>query len=124
MPATPTNSTTIRIISKEFPWSFDIKSGSGGPVTVKELLEGIYIGLQGRLTDTEWVGADEVKKRAIEKANMVRRDRPTVSRLKRVDWLGARIYFGGLVHDAAYVQRCLAPGRDGCPETWIVRFQS
>ncbi len=123
MPATQTGATTVRIISKEFPWSFDIRSGSGGPVTVQDLLQGIYIGLQGRLTDTEWGGADEVRKRAIERANTARRAMPIVDRPKRVDWLGHRIYFAGLVHDEVFAQRCLAPGRHPIPETWVVRFR-
>jgi len=123
MPATQTGATTVRIISKEFPWSFDIKSGSGGPVTVQDLLQGIYIGLQGRLTDTEWGGADEVRKRAIERANTARRAMPVVDRPKRIDWLGHRVFFAGLVHDEVFAQRCLAPGRHPCQETWVVRFR-
>ncbi|KZT43596.1 hypothetical protein SISSUDRAFT_1116289 [Sistotremastrum suecicum HHB10207 ss-3] len=123
MPATQSGATTVRIVSKEFPWSFDIKSGSGGPVTVSDLLQGIYIGLQGRLTDTEWAGADEVRKRAIERANASRRGMPVVDRAKRVDWLGHRIFFAGLVHDEAFASRSLAPGRHPVPETWVVRFR-
>lgn len=42
----------------------------------------------------------------------------------RVDWLGSRVMFGGLVKDEAFARRRLIPGGREPPETWVVKFQS
>lgn len=42
----------------------------------------------------------------------------------RVDWLGSRVAFGGLIKDEAFARRRLIPGAREPPETWVVRFQS
>ncbi|KAG2142341.1 hypothetical protein DEU56DRAFT_259413 [Suillus clintonianus] len=41
----------------------------------------------------------------------------------RVDWLGTRVAFGGLVKDEAFARRRLIPGAREPPETWVVKFQ-
>lgn len=42
----------------------------------------------------------------------------------RVDWLGSRVMFGGLIKDETFARRRLIPGAREPSETWVVRFQS
>ncbi|KAG1736016.1 hypothetical protein EDB19DRAFT_1723168 [Suillus lakei] len=43
--------------------------------------------------------------------------------LLRVDWLGSRVAFVGLIKDEAFARSRLIPGGEEPPETWVVRFQ-
>lgn len=42
----------------------------------------------------------------------------------RVDWLGSRVAFGGLVKDEVFARRRLLPDAREPLETWVVKFQS
>ncbi|KAG2148728.1 uncharacterized protein EDB93DRAFT_371887 [Suillus bovinus] len=43
--------------------------------------------------------------------------------LLRVDWLGSRVAFAGLIKDEAFARSRLIPGSEEPPETWVVKFQ-
>ncbi|KAG1861563.1 hypothetical protein DFJ58DRAFT_777349 [Suillus subalutaceus] len=43
--------------------------------------------------------------------------------LLRVDWLGSRVVFVGLIKDEAFARSRLIPGGGEPPETWVVKFK-
>lgn len=116
-------------------------------MTCLEVLSALYAALQRPLTDTEWGSAGDDKHTTLIKArdrrlaiisgeNPRARTRPTVHFadefqgparrdpvILRVDWLGSRIAFGGLVKDEEFARKRLIPGAKEPPETWVVNLQ-
>ncbi|KAG2031462.1 hypothetical protein BDR03DRAFT_111139 [Suillus americanus] len=45
------------------------------------------------------------------------------SLLLRVDWLGSRVTFVGLIKDEAFAKSRLIPGGGDPPDTWVVKFK-
>ncbi|KAG1806132.1 uncharacterized protein BJ212DRAFT_793502 [Suillus subaureus] len=43
--------------------------------------------------------------------------------LLRIDWLGSRVAFAGLIKDEAFARSRLIPGGGEPPETWVVKFK-
>ncbi|OJA09259.1 hypothetical protein AZE42_02018 [Rhizopogon vesiculosus] len=150
VPLTPSPPRRIRLISLDFPWAFDIDDVRGpgeAGVTCLEVLSALYAALQRPLTDTEWGSAGEDKHASLLKArdrrlaiipvdNSRTRTRSTMRFadanqgptlrdpvVLRVDWLGSRVAFGGLVKDDEFARRRLIPGAKEPPETWVVKFQ-
>jgi hypothetical protein len=119
--ATPTSH--IRLISKSFPWTIDVKSANGS-ITFEHLLDAIYYGLQEPLADSEWgmAVADKDQRETILKAAKKREEKDKDKRLKRIDWLGENILFKGLEQDGDFEKLRLLPRAQGCPETWVVRL--
>ncbi|KAF8134285.1 hypothetical protein EV363DRAFT_1582409 [Boletus edulis] len=121
---------TIRIISKAFPWSADIRAPAGSVVTCSAIFEGLYKMLQEPIADSEWgiVVTEKTKKETIEKAAKARqerdrdRDRDRDNRLKRIDWLGETTAFKGLERDEEFEKKRLLPGMQACKETWVIKF--
>ncbi|KAG1827770.1 hypothetical protein EV424DRAFT_596172 [Suillus variegatus] len=149
VPLAPERPRQIRLISPDFPWTFDIGSdpsaGEEG-VTCLDILTFLHAALQRPLTDTEWGTAGRDKRasliRARDRRPMIQpapvRTRPTarsapgasapnpVQRerlLLRVDWLGSHVAFSELIKDEAFARSRLIPGGGEPPETWVVRFQ-
>ncbi|KAJ6594468.1 hypothetical protein B0H19DRAFT_1095651 [Mycena capillaripes] len=125
VPFTPSRPSSIRIISKEFPWTFDVHEGTRGTgVTCQEVLAALYGALQTPLADSEWgFCSDDLRQRIVRAWK--RRDsldgrRPTS--LKRVDLLGGRCKLQGFSKDDDFVAQGLFPGTQPLPDTWIVRF--
>jgi hypothetical protein len=119
--ATPTSH--IRLISKSFPWTIDVKSAHSS-ITFELLLDAIYYGLQEPLADSEWgmAVADKDQREMILKAAKKREEKDKDKRLKRIDWLGENILFKGLEQDGDFEKLRLLPRAQGCPETWVVRL--
>ncbi|KAG1863803.1 hypothetical protein F4604DRAFT_1029704 [Suillus subluteus] len=158
VPLTLERPRQIRLISPDFPWTFNIgpdpSAGEEG-VTCLDVLATLHAGLQRPLTDTEWGTAGDDKRASLIRA----RDRrsmmqpalqgssdaaactaPTVRSvpganvlnnrlvqrqllLLRVDWLGSRVAFVGLIKDEAFARSRLIPGGGEPPETWVVKFE-
>ncbi|KAG2101320.1 uncharacterized protein F5147DRAFT_314536 [Suillus discolor] len=146
-PLAPERPRQIRLISPNFPWTFDIgpdpSAGEEG-VTCLDILTFLHAALQRPLTDTEWGTAGRDRRASLMRARDRRpmisaartrstaRSAPGVSALNpvqrerlllRVDWLGSRVTFAGLIKDEAFARSRLIPGGGEPPETWVVRFQ-
>ncbi|KAG2135765.1 hypothetical protein DEU56DRAFT_806397 [Suillus clintonianus] len=120
-------------------------------VSCLDVLATLHAALQLPLTDAEWATTGYNKRASLIRArgrrlalrgssNSAARTRPTVrftlgtyasnhrpvqreSPLLRVDWLGSRVAFMGLVKDEAFARSRLIPGGGEPPETWVIRFQ-
>ncbi|KIJ60016.1 hypothetical protein HYDPIDRAFT_117687 [Hydnomerulius pinastri MD-312] len=171
----------VRLISPDFPWSFDLDFTSrvprsarhpgtnvfldGSPdiepetrvVTCFDILASLHVALQQPLSDVEWGSADEPRRESILRArdrrlrltqtttahpqhaklsssstnswssssnSTIRLTRARNHSILRVDWLGSKVVFAGLVRDTAFARSRLFPGTEELPETWVVRFRS
>ncbi|KAG2135770.1 hypothetical protein DEU56DRAFT_806427 [Suillus clintonianus] len=152
VPLTPERPTQIRLISPEFPWAFNIGPSAGEEgVTCYDVLAALHTALQCPLTDTEWGTARGDKRASLLRAHdrrlriepallgrahsaghtsfapgaNVPHRRPVQPEplLLRIDWLGPRVAFLGLVKDDAFARSRLIPGSGQPPETWVVKFQ-
>ena len=116
----------VRIISKAFPWTVDIRAPTGSAVTCSAIFEGLYAMLQEPIADSEWgiVVIEKTKKETIEKAAKARgeKDKGKEVRFKRIDWLGEMTAFKGLEKDEEFEKKRLLPGTQGCKETWVIKF--
>ncbi|KAG9309264.1 hypothetical protein JVU11DRAFT_10748 [Chiua virens] len=112
----------VRIISKAFPWSIDIRVPTGSVVTCGAIFEGLYAMLQEPIVDSEWgiVVHDKSRKETIEKAGKARNEKEM--RLKRIDWLAETTAFKGLERDEEFEKKRRLPGSQACKETWLVKF--
>ncbi|KAF9227011.1 hypothetical protein BS17DRAFT_440895 [Gyrodon lividus] len=180
------NPRRVRLVSPDFPWSFDLDFSSQGSVngghprtnagidgrarrgpeqrtiTCLDLLTSLHVALQQPLADVEWGSADDRRRASILRACDRRlrlaqytRERPSQTQttersssprsrpsfnsgfssstirltkarnhsVLRVDWLGSKVLFGGLVRDDDFAHRRLFPGTEGPPETWVVKFR-
>jgi len=115
----------VRLISKAFPWTIDVKS-SNGVITCEHIWDAIHAALQEPLADSEWGIAvvDRDRRDAILKAAKKRGEKDNDVRLKRIDWLGDTTLFRGLEQDGEFEKERLLPRNQGCPETWVVRLSA
>ncbi|KAJ6507263.1 hypothetical protein C8R47DRAFT_1037070 [Mycena vitilis] len=127
-PFTPSRPASVRIISKEFPWTFDVHERTrGSGVTCQDIISALYGALQAPLAENEWgFCSDDLRQRIIRawkrRESQVGRRSGAESSLKRVDLLGSRCKLRGFCRDEAFVARRLFPGTQPLPDTWIVRF--
>lgn len=117
----------VRIISKAFPWTCDVRAPTGSMVTCSAIFEGLYAMLQEPIVDSEWgiVVHDKAKKETIEKAAKARCEKDKKGKdapLKRIDWLGEASAFRGLERDEEFEKKRLLPGSKACKETWVIKF--
>ncbi|KAH7889080.1 hypothetical protein F5I97DRAFT_786536 [Phlebopus sp. FC_14] len=114
----------LRIISKAFPWTIDVRAPAGSVVTCGAVFEALYSMLQEPIADSEWGIAihDKSRKETIEKAAKARQDKDKDKKLRRIDWLGETTAFKGLEKDEDFERKRLLPGTQACPETWVVKF--
>lgn len=114
----------MRIVSKAFPWTVDIRAPAGTMVTCSAVFEALFAMLQEPIADSEWgiIVIEKSKKEVIEKAAKARQDKDKDTRLKRIDWLAETTAFKGLEHDEEFEKKRLLPGTQGCKETWVVKF--
>lgn len=122
LPAVRTRSHTLRIISRDFLWTIDIRNPAHAPVTCEDVYRAIYSALNLGIADSEWGGAGERKKQDIEMANRVRRKSVFVGDIRRVDWLGNKPMFLGLFKDDEFAKKRLMPRGEECEETWVAVF--
>jgi len=119
--ATATPVTHMRLISKAFPWSIDVKSTSY--VSCEAIWDALHNALQEPIVDSEWgmiVGNKDLKE-SVEKAAK-KREKERDKRYKRIDWLGQATMFKGLDKDEEFEKQRLLPGSEPCPDTWVVQF--
>jgi hypothetical protein len=129
-PALKKQVTHIRLISKDFPWQFDIKLDLTRPyvqpITVANVWESLYGGLHVPIADSEWgclVMYDKHKAEAALRA-ATRRGRESDEPMLRVDWLGEGSVFKGLDKDKDFMKRRLFPTETPCEDTWLGRVMS
>ncbi|KAF8585924.1 hypothetical protein K439DRAFT_1009252 [Ramaria rubella] len=122
-PATAGGARHLRIISREFPWTLEVSNRNQGIVTCADVFNALYSGLSVALTPSEWSLADDTKKNSMMRANQNRRG-GSVRRLRRIDWLGSKVYFRGLTRDDGLGRARLLPEDDLWPDTWVVKFGS
>jgi len=123
-PATASGARHLRIVSTQFPWAIEVENHKQSPVTCADVFSALYAGLSAPLTPSEWTLADEAKRDSIKRANRNRRGGGSVRRLRRIDWLGSRVYFKGLSRDDGLARSRLLPEDDLWPDTWVVKFGS
>ncbi|KAH7925652.1 hypothetical protein BV22DRAFT_1160389 [Leucogyrophana mollusca] len=151
-PLHPAHPRRIRLISRAFPWAFDLAYAHRG-ITCLDVLAALHSALQAPLADAEWGAADEERRAGLRRARERRVgmvvgvgvgtdvgvDVDVGKRLGmgarvgtgtgesrgllRVDWLGRRTVFAGLVRDEEFARRRLYPGSECPPETWVVEFR-
>nr|GAT56000.1 predicted protein [Mycena chlorophos] len=116
--ATSSSASHIRLISKAFPWSVEVKSGV--PITVEGIWDAIHTALQQHIADSEWgiIISDKKLREAIEKAAKKRSETDADPLLKRVDWLGTQTVFKGLDKFEEFTEMRLLPGM----EPWVDRL--
>lgn len=124
-----TNVTHLRLVSKAFPWTIEVKAPMGNIITCEGVWDAIYFALQEPLADSEWgmvVGAmgnaEKARREAILKAAGKREAKDGEKRLKRIDWLGDSTFFKGLEKDEDYEKARLLPKAQPCAETWVLRL--
>lgn len=122
-PALSTHAQYLCIVSHEFPWTVAISTNDGHPLTVMDVLEALHESLMKEVRRSEWALAADMQKYITLKANKDRRRADVPMRIRRVDWLGARCMFRGLVRDSELVKKRFMPG-DHIGEMWAVRFGS
>ncbi|KAG1827499.1 uncharacterized protein BJ212DRAFT_1256472 [Suillus subaureus] len=116
--------TEIRIISKAFPWSIDIKAPAGYHVTCNSVFRALHDQLQNYITDVEWaiVAVDKTRKKAICEAANLRQKKDKDNKLKRIDWLGDMTVFKGLEEDKEFENEICLRGQMTVTGTWVARF--
>ena len=132
MPARPT--IHMRLISPDIPWTFELDyrsllaQGTAHYVTCGDVWSAITTGLSAPLSDSEWNllvcsrRTDKMKRRRMIEAIVAQRTEAEGKYARRADWLGRNIVFRGLERIHGLPQEILLPGRDPCPETWVMRF--
>ncbi|EGO00347.1 hypothetical protein SERLA73DRAFT_107415 [Serpula lacrymans var. lacrymans S7.3] len=126
VPLTSSSPRHVRIISKEFPWSFELdytRRVDHNCVTCLDVLSALYSALQAPLADHEWGVADESRRKSMQRARARRIEAGGSALLQRVDWLGSRAFFGGLRRDDKFAKQRLCPGTVQVTETWLVKFR-
>ena len=122
--ATATQSPHVRLISKDFPWSIDIKT-KGHPVTCDDVWNALHTALQQPLADSEWgaLSHDPSRAKKVQKAAKQRQSEIDKGKgLKRVDWVADSFIFRGLEKDDEFAKRRLAYVDSECEETWVVKM--
>jgi hypothetical protein len=126
--ATTTYATQMRLISKAFPWSVDIKTTPY--ITCEKVWEALHLALHEEVEDSEWglIVTDEDSRRRVLKAARKRWDGSKESGphvLKRIDFLGERTVFVGLEKNEEFEKERQLPGEPlGSAETWVVKLGS
>jgi hypothetical protein len=138
--ATRTPTFHMRLVSKEVPWTIEIdfkEKASIYPygqnmsyaVNVGDVWKALHNALQEPLRDSEWAllldgfsswTERDARRRNIEQAAEKWSGKGPV--VKRIDWLGDKTVFKGLVKDDSFARHRLMPGMKWCPDTWVVRF--
>lgn len=124
----------IRLISYDFPWAFDLDyrpllaSGSAHYVTCGDVWMALTTGLAASITDAEWAmllgsrRTKNIRRKRMICAIIASRAAGDGKFGRRVDWLGRNVMFRGLQKDDKYAQEVLLPGREFCPDTYVMRF--
>jgi hypothetical protein len=126
--ATSTPTSHMRLYSKSFPWTVEIKTPRGTMITCEAVWSAIYQALLQPIEDSEWglLVDNKSKRESIKKAAKERQleHGDNDAWLKRIDWLGTNVYFKGLEYDDSFVEMRHLPGTEQCEETWLLKFTS
>ncbi|KAI0333136.1 hypothetical protein GY45DRAFT_1245353 [Cubamyces sp. BRFM 1775] len=119
-PATWPRVTTLRIISRSFPWTIDVPAQHPEVgVTCGDVIEAIHASMYTRLSQGQYDHADARQRRLLSESywhNRSTADGVPGGRLQqtllRFDWLGSDTWFGGVLDDQPLVRelcRCSLP---------------
>lgn len=106
-PATWPRVTSIRLVSKSFPWEIDVPANEEAlGVTCGDVVEAIHLFMYGRVSGAQLEGASPTHKRVVSQSFYHNRSTAfgvpggrLQQTLLRCDWLGQNTVFGGIVHD-------------------------
>lgn len=124
----------MRLISPDFPWTFELDyrpllaRGTTHYVTCGDVWSAITSSLAQPISDAEWKllalsrRSEQINKRRMIEAIVAQRSEAEGKYARRADWLGRRVVLRGLERNREYAQGILLPGREYCPDTWIMRF--
>ena len=127
-------SVHMRLISPDFPWTFELDyrslfaQGTTHYVTCGDVWSAVTSSLAQPITDAEWnllvlsKRSDKIKKRRMIEAIVAQRTEAEGKYARRADWLGRNVVLRGLERNKEYAQWILLPGREYCPDTWVMRF--
>jgi Family of unknown function (DUF6699) len=122
-PVLSTQTQYLCLVSYDFPWTIAISTNDGLPLTIIDVLNALYESFMKEVRRSEWALASDTQKYTTLKANKDRRRANMAMRIRRVDWLGSRCMFRGLVKDSELIRKRMMPG-DHPGEMWAVRFGS
>ncbi|EIW83422.1 hypothetical protein CONPUDRAFT_52977, partial [Coniophora puteana RWD-64-598 SS2] len=123
----------VRVVSKAFPWTLDVRGRPGEVLTVGTVWDALHALLQEPVVDSEW-GAllvyEKGKREAVIKAAKERVEREKKQgkpdagavALKRIDFLGEHTLFRGLERDEGFEDTRLLPGTKASAETWVAKM--
>ncbi|KAG8929193.1 hypothetical protein FRC03_006350 [Tulasnella sp. 419] len=129
-PATEPPVAKMRLISRDIPWMIIIKNPTG--VTVRDVLEHLYQGLQVPFTEGEWwIAAPEERDKALQTYQhntsgdiAAEQGRTAEGGIKRVDWLGDNTILVGIsktARDEAFLQERVTDKKVHA-ETWVLQL--
>ncbi|KAF8516432.1 hypothetical protein BU17DRAFT_50915 [Hysterangium stoloniferum] len=99
-PATSPPRHMMLIESSFLPWEFVIIAHqSTGYLSIADVLNGIYKGLQEPITESEYGRLDRARAKAVEAAYFRRIDQESIrpgEPIRKIDWLEGRYVFEGL----------------------------
>lgn len=142
----------LRIVSAEFPWVINVavdedghvdrrreggRGSRGAYVRVGDVWKALHKALQKLVDDDEWAMAGQVAARGNKDEPHARMERALERRqrsgdrdyvFRRVDWLGRRTKFTGLVKEEQTVKEVSIPDRrkkeEGDVDVWVAKFAS
>ncbi|KAJ3535951.1 hypothetical protein NM688_g6905 [Phlebia brevispora] len=111
----------MRLVCKDFPWPIEIKDEW---ILCGTVWQRIYDTLQEYITDSEWAIASHERRGKIYRAVRWREAETGNRNMKprRIDWLGEKTIFAGLLKDEAFVQEIAMPGHQESMDTWIIKL--
>ena len=123
----------VRIVSKAFPWTLDVRGRPGEVLTVGTIWDALHALLQEPVADSEWGAVlvyDKGKREGILKAAKERieherkQGKPGAGAvpLKRIDFLGEHTLFRGLERDETFEEHRLLPGAKAAAEIWVAKM--
>ena len=123
----------MRLVAKDFPWVFELdfraRAARGAPhyVTCGDVWHALHTGLSRALTDSEWsllVTHDQFVRRKVIERIVASRRVEEGQYARRIDWLGLNVVFRGLTKDESYARNVLLPGREPCPDPFVVQLSA
>ncbi|KAI0373164.1 hypothetical protein BV20DRAFT_989679 [Pilatotrama ljubarskyi] len=124
-PATWPRVTSIRLVSRSFPWTIDVPATQDDMgVTCGDVIEAIHTAMYTRLSQTQYDNASRQQKRLLSESFYHNRSTAhgvpggrLQQTLLRCDWLGQDTMFGGIIEDEALVREIC---RGGLPCTFAL----
>ena len=119
------SSSAITIVSPDLLWTIKVHTTSDSAVTWDNVFKAIFRALSEPLQDSEW-GLANNERRDNMLTSMEQRTSSSHNgrgdRVRRVDWLGRRTLFAGLVKDDDFVTERSLPGQELEGDVWVAKF--